>query len=126
MATRQVAPEEWNAFFDGFSRRHDGWLVTVEALSPDMGDQIAVSNLPLRGISVEQPSDGGETQIELLFVARDGTHLSHTIDAPQRIWIKQNEHGSDEALELEAPAGTTLLHLRSPLPAEMVDGIESA
>ena len=48
--TREIKREEWSDFFDAFSRRHEGWLVTIELLDKDLGDQIEVRDKALKGI----------------------------------------------------------------------------
>ena len=37
MPTREIPRDEWNAFFEMFSKQHEGWLVTVEVLGRDIG-----------------------------------------------------------------------------------------
>jgi hypothetical protein len=39
------------------------------------------------------------------------------------VWIKQNEQGADEALEIESPAGAVLVRFKSAVLPELVDGI---
>ena len=50
MKTREIPKEEWGGFFDNFSRRHEGWLVTLEILGPEIGAQIEERELALKGI----------------------------------------------------------------------------
>ena len=40
MNTREITRTEWPAFFDSFSRRHEGARITLEVFGPDIGDQI--------------------------------------------------------------------------------------
>ena len=58
--TIEIDPDDWREFFDSFSRRHDGWLVTVR---------------------------------------------------------------HDEVLEIESDGAQTLIHFRSAMPTEAVDGV---
>ena len=53
MATQEIPRDEWREFFDGFSRRHEGWLVTVEVLGSDIGAQVEAYELPLVGVTAE-------------------------------------------------------------------------
>ena len=121
MPTQEILHYEWARYFEEFSRQHEGWLVTVEILGPDIGDQVQVRNLPLEGIVVESTDDGDEMTI--IAGSRPGARISHTISAPSRVWIKQNEQGADEALEIESPAGAVLVRFRSAVLPELVDGI---
>src|ERR1044071_1261437 len=99
MPTQEIARSEWREFFDNFSRQHQGWLVTMEMLGPDLGDLVEARQLPLSGITVE-PGDGEKTKIEIMAGDRPDAHIAHTVAAPKRIWLKQTEEGADEALEI--------------------------
>jgi len=121
MPTQEILRSEWARYFEEFSRRHQGWLVTVEILGLDIGDQVQVRNLPLEGIIVETADDADEMTI--IAGARPDARITHTICAPLRVWVKQNEQGADEALEIETPAGAVLVRFRSAVLPELVDGI---
>ena len=122
MPTQEIPHYEWERFFDEFSRVHRGWLVTIEMLGPDIGDQIQVRNLPLDGIAVE-PNEVGEDQITIISGAQPDARISHTIASPDRVWLKQNDEGADEALEIESIDGTVLISFRSTVKPEMLDGV---
>ena len=121
MSTQEIVRQEWQAFFDRFSRQHQGRLVTVEMLGPDLGDLVEARQLPLEGITVE-PGDGGETKIEIIIGERPDSHISHTVTAPKRIWLKQTEEGADDALEIESEDHAVLLRF-SAVRAEAVEGL---
>ena len=53
MSTQEILRNEWAKFFDGFSLRHQGWLVTVEVFGSDIGAQVEARELPLQGITAE-------------------------------------------------------------------------
>src|SRR5438128_4260666 len=95
MPTQEIPHYEWERFFDEFSRVHRGWLVTIEMLGLEIGDQVQVRNLPLDGIAIE-PNEIGEDQITIIAGAQGDARISHTIDAPDRVWLKQNDEGADE------------------------------
>lgn len=122
MPTQEIPSHEWIRFFDEFSRRHKGWLVTIEMMQTDLGDQTQARNLPLEGITVE-PNEVGEYQITIMAGARPEARISHTVDTPRRVWLKQSEHGADEALEIESFNGIVLVRFRSAVLTESVDGI---
>lgn len=115
MGTRLIERQDWRAFFDAFSRAHDGWLVTLEVLDLELGDQIEIENLPLTGITVN-----GDGSLEFTF-DEGQSHVSHTLSAPTRIFSKQSAKGADEVLEFEGPCETTLLLFRSPMAPIEVD-----
>jgi hypothetical protein len=122
MSTEEIQRKQWPSFFNGFSRRHQGWLVTVEVLGPDIGDQVEVRELPLEGITAEL-NDSGEDAIEIFVGARPDSHVSHKITAPEHVFLKQTVKGTDEALEIASRDVAALIRFRSPVPPETVDGV---
>ncbi len=118
-STREVPREQWATFFDSFSRQHEGWLVSMELMAPELGDQVEVRDR-LAGITAELRA--GRDAIIMLF-GRAPSHLTHIINAPTRVWLKQTAEGADEALEIEAAESpTALLRFRSPRLTVEVDG----
>ncbi len=39
MTHGEIPREQWNTFFDDFSKKHEGWIVNWEVLGQDIGDQ---------------------------------------------------------------------------------------
>ena len=124
MPTQEIPNYEWVRFFDEFSRRHEGWLTTIESLRVDYGDQIQARDLPLSGISVE-PDEVAEDQITIMLGDNSDARISHTISKPGRVWLKQNENGEDEALQIESFDGIALLRFPSTSLAEMISGVRA-
>jgi hypothetical protein len=122
MPTREIPRSEWVAFFDAFSKRHRGWLVTLEHMNPEIGDQIAARNLPLEGITAEL-NEPGTDEIEIVAGRRPDQHVSDTILGPKKVWLKSSDEGADEALEIQGTNATALIRFRSAIPPELVDGI---
>jgi hypothetical protein len=123
MPTKEIPREEWNNFFDTFSRQHEGWLATLEVFAPDVGAQEEAHELPLEGISIASGDDSAET-IAISLGKTPEDHITHTITKPEHVWLEQTSGGANLALEIESANDTkTLLRFRSALPAEMVDGV---
>jgi len=123
MPTKEIPREEWNNFFDVFSRQHEGWLATLEVFSTDVGAQEEARELPLEGISITSGHDGANAIVINLGKTPED-HITHTITAPEHVWVQQTPEGANAALEIESEAQTkTLLRFRSALPPEMVDGV---
>lgn len=119
--TRQIPRSEWATFFDSFSRQHDGWLASLELLAPDLGALTEVHNRPLAGIAAELHRSGRDS-ITIIF-GRIPSELTHIINQPTRVWLKQTAEGADDALEIESAEGpTALLRFRFPRLSEEVDG----
>jgi hypothetical protein len=122
MRTREISRSEWPAFFDSFSRQHEGWRITLEVFGPDIGDQIEERDLALEGVTAEL-ADAGD-KIEIMIGAKPDDHITHTISAPAQVGLEQTDEGADVALAIKAADGTTtLLRFRSTVLPEMVDSV---
>jgi uncharacterized protein DUF5335 len=123
MTTQEISREEWPAFFDTFSRQHEGWLATLEIFAPDVGAQEEAHELPLEGISISSEGKGNDAIAISLGKIPEG-HVTHTIVKPEHVWLEQTSGGANAALEIESEnENKTLLRFRSALPPEMVDGL---
>ena len=121
MPTQEISRAEWNNFFDGFSRQHEGWLATLEVFAPDVGAQEEAHQLPFEGISIGSASENPNA-ISINLGKTPEDHVTHTITEPEHVWIEQTPEGTNAALEIESADETkTLLRFRSPM-AELVDG----
>ena len=125
MPTREIPREEWNAFFETFSKKHEGWLVTVEVLGRDIGAQEEAHELPLVGITADLK--GGDADAVSIIVGKAAEdHITHTVTGAAHVRLEQAESGADEALQIEGADGaTTLLRFRFAMLPELVDGIVS-
>lgn len=122
MKTRQIPKEEWGTFFDNFSRRHDGWMVTLEILDNEIGAQVEGRELTLKGIVDEWDEIKGN-EIMVMVGTRPDDHVTHTIANATEVSLEQTDGGADVALAIKSSDGTTaLLRFRSPLLPELVDG----
>lgn len=122
MPTQTIPREQWNNFFDSFSRQHEGWLTTLEVFDNDIGAQEEARELPLSGISLSSAKD--EDSIALMLGKEPGDHITHIIGEPEQVWVETTSEGVNSALEIEAKDHTkTLLRFRSPILPELVDGV---
>jgi hypothetical protein len=123
MPTQEIPRDEWTTFFDTFSQQHEGWIASLEVFSPDAGAQQEARDLPLEGIS----TTAKDRELETIAISLGNTpedHVTHMIAKPTRLWLEQTSQRANAALEIEsADEIKTLLRFRSPLPAEMVDGV---
>src|SRR5262245_4286858 len=117
MQTREIPREQWIKYFDNFSKNHDGWIVTVEVLGSDLGDQEEASGLPLVGISADVKAR--ENRIEIIVGGRPDADLTRFIDTPKSVWVKESGIPGDEAIEVESEDGIkTLLNFHRVLPEQ--------
>ncbi|HYE64766.1 MAG TPA: DUF5335 family protein [Pyrinomonadaceae bacterium] len=121
MPTREIPRDEWITFFDGFSRQHEGWLVTVEVLGQEIGAQIEARELPLEGVTADLGKEGEDT-ISIILGASPEEHVTHIINAPTHVRLEQTAEGANATLQIESAGEATLIRFRSTMLPEMVDG----
>lgn len=122
LLTFEIPREEWPAFFDSFSRQHEGWLVTVEVIDPDTGWHSLARDCALSGVTAELRQPGKDTVSIVL--GKMPTDLSHPISAVTRVWLKKTPEGAAEAIAFEsATSSNTILRFRSPVLPETVDDV---
>jgi hypothetical protein len=122
MQTTQITKTEWPNFFNSFSRKHEGWLATLEIFGPDIGAQTEERELPFEGITDEWSEAKGDTIT--IMAGKSDAHVTHTISRPTEVSLEQTDEGADTALAIKSSDGTTaLLRFRSPVLPEMVDGL---
>ena len=114
MPTQEISRTEWNNFFDGFTRQHEGLLATLEVFAPDVGAQEEVHQLPLEGISIGSASENPNA-ISINLGKTPEDHVTHTITEPEHVWLEQTPEGTNGALEIESADETkTLLRFQIP------------
>jgi hypothetical protein len=119
MATREIRRDEWVKSLDDFSKHHLDWIVTLEILGTDIGDQEEASGLPLVGISADVKDR--ESRIEVIVGGRLDAHLTHVINKAKRVWLREPDVPGHEAVAVESEDGTTTVvhfHHVSPEQAE--------
>ena len=120
---REIPREEWAEYLDGFSRQHEGWLVTVEVLGEEIGAQVEAEEMALAGVTADLKG-GGEDVISIILGKGTAERVTHNVTQPTHLRIEQAEDGADMALQIESGGGpTTLLRFRSAVLPETVDGV---
>ena len=121
MKNRQVPHAEWLRFFEGFTRRHQGWLATVRVVDERLGAQVEARDLPLEGIVVDPEARG---PISILLASPSKTNIEHPVQRPEQVWVEMTEQGAEAALEIVSVGGArTILEFRGAMLPEMVDGL---
>lgn len=111
MATQQIPREEWNEFLSAFSAHNQTRNVVVEMENMDLGVQRVIDGKPLLAV---EPDIKDEHESTITVVAGDPqggvpVAVTHQVMNPQAIWIKQNDDGEAEALDIETEDGRTIL-----------------
>ena len=102
MLTQEIPRAEWTPIFDDFSARHEGWIVSVEVIGFDIGDQ-EQARRPLAGVTAEVKDRLARIEISV-GNPLDG-HFVHIIEAAQRVWCKLPLIPGDEAIDIEDDEG---------------------
>ena len=123
MKTKEIPRNEWQEFFDIFSRQHEGWLVTLEIFGSEIGAQVEERGLAFEGIVAEGDDVQGH-EILMMFGAKPDDHITHSISNPTAVSLEQTDEGADAALAIKSADGVTaLLQFRAAVLPEMVDAV---
>ena len=75
MRTEEIPREAWVQRLNEFTTIHDGWLVSLEVLGPELGAQPEIRNVPLLGVSSDRSEGDGTIAVS---VARSTRSISRT------------------------------------------------
>ena len=98
--TRQIPRNEWKAYLDRFTREHLTEAppeVTVEVLSPRLGDQYEVRAERLLGVTYDAKTSTVEILLE---------DVDHLVYRPVELWVIEQADGFLSSLELLRADGT--------------------
>jgi hypothetical protein len=107
MGAMEIKRDQWVKFFDDFSKKHEGWIVTLEVIGSDLGDQEEANGLPLVGISADLKDR--ENRLEIITGGRPDADVTRFVDVPKHVWVKTSNEPGDEAVEIESDDGTRTL-----------------
>jgi uncharacterized protein DUF5335 len=120
MDIRPLAQDSWAAELDGFSRRHEGWLVSINRRAPDGSVSAAARDVPLVGVS---PMSRESNDIAVT-VGDAHNHLTHDVHDAIALRLELTADRAERALVIDAKDGsTTSIEFRSPIRVEEVDGL---
>ena len=120
MTVRQIAPDSWTAELDGFTRRHEGWLVSIKLRAADGSTAVGAHDLPLLGVS-----RGSRDPNHIAIAVGDADdHLIHDVHDATVLGVELTADLAERALVIESEDGsTTSVEFRSPVRVEEVDGL---
>lgn len=121
MSRRVIDRADWVDYVDAFSRRHDGWLISVAVDEASSPRRYVERDVPLRGIVAEL--DGGPASM-MVFTGGTAPHATHFVGHATALEVEQTSDGADAALTITDESGArTTLEFRSPIRPELVDGV---
>lgn len=113
-ATKEIRREQWEDYFDRFTKRHlrddRPEAATLEVVSPELGDQVEADRAHLLGISFDRRNDTLEVLLE---------NVDHLAFHPKEIWVVEEEDGFLQSVEIVRDGGEKeiLTIRRAGLPA---------
>ena len=121
MSRRAIDRSEWTNFVDAFSRRHDGWLVSVAVDEGSAARRYVTHDVPLRGVVAELDEDISSMMV---FTGDTIPHATHFVEHATGLEVEETREGADAALTITDESGVrTIVEFRSPMRPELVDGI---
>lgn len=110
MPTTEIPREQWTSYLRSFSASNQTRPVNIDFESNELGPNRLVEDRPL--LAVEAETRGDEASITLVAGDPDGAEpaaLTHEIPGPQAVWIKADDQGQAEALDIESPDGRIIV-----------------
>jgi hypothetical protein len=123
MKRLEIPPDEWQRFLESFVGQHEGWLIGVDRFEEllDGTSERHHSDGVLREIQLTETRD---RSVDVAIDDRASGHLEkESIQAPCRILLEQIADDIDAGLEIDGAQSCLILRFRSPMPADMVDGV---
>ena len=120
--TIEIPRQTWAVYFDNFSKRALNTPIRLEVENRDIGSQEMTRRLPLVGIDLEtKGSEAGDIEVT---VGDERQEFMHHIDNPTRVYLKVDDDGNIDCMELEdQDNGKTLVFFEgSGVPAQFQQG----
>ena len=103
--------EQWGEFYDQFTNSNHGRHISIESISPELGDEVLIENAPLMAIVYDRPGKGNDLIIE---IGKDEVTYAHTIDEPVEVLTGQDSKGKMIVLSIGDTTGIrTLIQLKA-------------
>lgn len=113
MSLTELPRAAWTAALNDFSTTHEGWLVSLDVWTPEIGTLPEINGLPLICVAADRDQDN---TISISASAENG-HAMHTIHHPTSVTFERDRHGVVSALHVES-AGGVKTTLRCQIPPD--------
>ncbi|MNT27740.1 hypothetical protein D3C72_1633820 [compost metagenome] len=101
MTTREIPREDWGRFLGVLSNRKADHPVRVRVEGTEIGDQMLADCMPMVGISLEQKGSEADAIALTLSFSGGESNLTHEISCPEKLYIKEDERGEPQVLDIE-------------------------
>lgn len=98
--TNEIPKERWSDYLNALSNRLKNHPVQVRVEGESTGDQPLSSELPLLGISCEKKGSEADA-IEISVAGQDLKNLTHLVEHPEHIYVKEAANGEVACLDIE-------------------------
>src|SRR5690242_1180890 len=99
MATRQIPFEEWNTFFNDYSKKHEGRKVLTELHGRGVVGDGEVNTLPFMGVTLEKKGSDAHS-VRVMLGDSPNDHLTHEVLAPKAVWVRSDRDEDGAMLEI--------------------------
>jgi hypothetical protein len=120
MSIQTIPQSEWIDFLEAFSRRHHGWLVTVQTHDLETDETVASGFMPLQSIELDL-EDEKNPRINVT-VQLDQKEIRHILFRPAKLSVQLSEDGNEEFLRVVSVNTVTTVRFRVAASPELVDG----
>lgn len=118
MPLTEIPRAAWTAALNEFSTQHEGWIVSVDIWTPEVGALPEIHDLPLVGVSADRNDVDGTVTITAATAPRG--QVSHVIHGASSIAIEREQNGATAGLHVESSGGVkTSLRFRTPAVPEL-------
>jgi hypothetical protein len=93
---RQINRADWPAFADEFSQSNQGRPISIEIVGQTLGDEMMAEETALVALDFDPQGQG----TILITVGQGESVMTHTIAAPETIWLRSDQGGVAIAMEI--------------------------
>ena len=111
MATQEILRDRWTNYLAAFSAHNQTRPVTVDVENTELGPQRLVDRKLLLGVEPDL-KDEHEPTITVIAGDPEGGEpaaLTHQVINPRTIWVKEDDEGRVQALDIETEDGRTII-----------------
>jgi hypothetical protein len=118
--SREIEQAKWQEFAEAFSRKHDGWLVSISVESGRGKRRAIARDVPVRRVVAAVSLQTAEVRV---LAGGLPPEIEHVIASPASMIVDETDDGAEAALTITDQSGLrTVIEFRSPMLTELVDG----
>jgi Family of unknown function (DUF5335) len=121
VCTPVIPHAEWHEFLQAFSKRHAGWLVTIQTHDLKTGETVTSRLVRLERVELDL-EDKNNARINVT-IRDDQKEIKHILFRPSDVMLKISQDGSDEGLQIISVNTITTVRFRVATSPELVDGV---